>query len=267
MNIFQGKLLEMIKWFHQFCEDNNLRYYAIDGTMLGAMRHQGFIPWDDDIDVGMPRQDYRKLEELMKQDTNGQYVLETPNSKAKEYCYPYSKIYDTTTTLVENQKYKIKRGLYIDVFPLDGFGRSFEEAKRNFKRIDRKRNLLLVKTSGIRKGRSLYKNIFVVLTRLVPINERKLLKEVSDPRGVCDFDNSIYGGNTFSAWKLKEIMPISYYGIPTLYRFEDFEIYGVEQADKYLEQIYGNWSKLPPIEEQVSHHDFLYCDLEKSWLS
>ena len=267
MNLFQNKLLEMIKWFHQLCKENHLRYYAIDGTMLGTMRHHGFIPWDDDIDVGMPRQDYRKLEELMKQNTNGRYILETPNTEAKEYCYPYSKLYDTTTTLVENQKYKIKRGLYIDVFPLDGFGTTLEEAKQIFKRIDRKRNLLLAKTSGIRKGRSLYKNISIVLTRIVPINERKLLKEVSESGDVCDFDNAIYGGNTFSAWKLREVMPISYYGKPTLYRFENIEIYGVEQADKYLEQIYGDWRKLPPIEKRVSHHDFIYCDLEKSWLS
>ena len=61
LNGIQLKLLEMFKWYHEFCVDNNLKYYALGGTMLGAIRHKGFIPWDDDIDVGMPRDDYNKF--------------------------------------------------------------------------------------------------------------------------------------------------------------------------------------------------------------
>jgi len=113
----QKYLLEMIRWFHDFCESHNLRYYALGGTMLGAVRHQGFIPWDDDLDVGMPREDYEKLYTLMKYHPGDRYMLETPYSDAPEFNYCFSKLYDTETTLVENLKYKIKRGLYIDFSP------------------------------------------------------------------------------------------------------------------------------------------------------
>ena len=111
-------LIAMMQWFHQFCIDNDIRYYVVDGTMLGAARHQGFIPWDDDIDVGVPRRDYEKLASILNEKTEGRYVLETPDSPAKEFIYTYSKLYDTTTTLVEHARKDIRRGVFIDIFPL-----------------------------------------------------------------------------------------------------------------------------------------------------
>ena len=71
----QYQLLEMLRWFHDFCEKNKLRYYVLGGTMLGAIRHKGFIPWDDDIDVGMPRGDYQKLIRLMSKKESGRYMV------------------------------------------------------------------------------------------------------------------------------------------------------------------------------------------------
>lgn len=266
MNAIQTKLLEMIKWFHLFCVKNELRYYALGGTMLGALRHQGFIPWDDDLDIGMPRNDYERLEALMKDIQDERYMLETPNTPNLDFCYSYSKLFDKTTTLVENQKYKIKRGLYIDIFPLDGLGNTLDEAKENYKKVERKKNILLIKTSGIRKGRSFYKNALVVLAKLLPMNEEKLRREVSNAAKILDYDEAVYGGNSLGAWRFKEIMPISYMGTPKLYKFEDTEIYGAERADDYLTNIYGDWRQLPPKEKQITHHDFIFCNLNQSWL-
>ena len=80
-------LLDMFSWFHEFCVQNGLRYYALGGTMLGAARHGGFIPWDDDIDVGMPREDYMRLEALMGSSPQEPYILETPYSKAFTWTF------------------------------------------------------------------------------------------------------------------------------------------------------------------------------------
>lgn len=267
MNEIQKKLVKMMNWFHDYCVQENLRYYALGGTMLGAMRHQGFIPWDDDIDIGMPRKDYERLEKIFDNQTNTKYMLETPSSKENDFCYPYAKLFDKETTLIENQKYKIVRGLYIDIFPLDGLGDNLESAKEKYKQVEHNRNLLLLKTSGIRKGRSLSKNAAICLFKLIPINEKKLLRKVAGLGNVQDYDTSEFGGNTLGAWRWKEIMPVKYMGTPTLYQFENMKIFGAENADAYLSHLYGDWKKLPPKEKQVTHHDFIYIDLNTSWLS
>ena len=121
MTELQNRLLIMLKWFHEFCVEHNLRYFALGGTLLGAIRHKGFIPWDDDIDVGMPRADYNKLMELSDQ-IQSPYVLETPQSPAKDFIYAYCKLFNTDTTLIEKRKKNMKRVIYIDIFPLDGLG-------------------------------------------------------------------------------------------------------------------------------------------------
>lgn len=117
LSALQSRLLLILKWYHEFCTQNNLRYYLLGGTMLGAARHSGFIPWDDDIDVGMPRRDYEQFLKLTQNKRFGNFTIEDMHTKNKDYCYGYAKIYDVNSTLVENTRYKIKRGIYIDLFP------------------------------------------------------------------------------------------------------------------------------------------------------
>lgn len=262
------KLTEMLEWFHVFCQEHNLRYYILGGTMLGAVRHGGFIPWDDDIDVGMPRADYLKLEKLLT-DKTGRYVLETPNTGARDYFYPFSKLYDTTTTLIENTRYKIKRGIYLDIFPIDGIGNTLEESKNNYEAINKKFNFLLTRIGGVRKGRVWYKNAAVIVSRMIPnfvINNKKVLLDLVNLCEKRDFDTCEWCGNLVGAWRFKEVMPKEIMGEPKLYKFENIEVYGSQDADGYLTHLYGDWRKLPPKEKQVTHHDFIMCDLHKSYL-
>ena len=261
----KSKLLDILEWFHNFCKEHGLRYYALGGTMLGAARHNGFIPWDDDVDVGMLRKDYEKLAELLD-GAEGKYRLETPHTKAKDYYYAFSKLYDTETTLIENSKYKIKRGIYLDIFPLDGIGNSEEEYRENYKRIDKLNNLLMLKVAGFRKGRSFYKNLGVALFRLVPLSPKKLLYKLDKACAEIDYDEAAYCGNLVGAWGVREIVPKDVMGKPTIYPFEHLEICGVEKPDEYLTSLYGNWRQLPPKEKQVSHHDFIALDLHTPYL-
>lgn len=270
MNELQSKLLDMFSWFHEFCEQNGLRYYMIGGTMLGAYRHGGFIPWDDDIDVGMPRTDYEKLEKLLCDGSEKRFVLETPNTASDDYYYAFSKLYDTSTTLVENTRYKLKRGIYIDIFPLDGIGDTRESAEKNYSKVYRLHNLLLTRVSGIRKGRKWYKNLAVTVAGLVPnfvLNNKKLLLRFVDLCKKYDLDECEWGGNLVGAWRFKEIMPREILGEPTLYDFEGIRAYGPEKPDEYLTSLYGDWRKLPPVEKQVTHHDYIMCDLNSSYIN
>ena len=83
MTELQERLLRLLKWYHEFCVANDLKYYAIGGTALGAVRHGGFIPWDDDVDVGMPRPDYERFKELANEKINGKtsFFAEFPSEK------------------------------------------------------------------------------------------------------------------------------------------------------------------------------------------
>lgn len=265
MNELQSRLLDMLKWFHMFCEKNGLQYYVLGGTMLGAVRHQGFIPWDDDIDVGLPRDDYEKLKQLMNDTTfENRLILEEP-FKNKDFIYPYCKLYDTSTTLIENAKRKVKRGIYIDVFPLDGIGNTEMESKRNYKKIKKLKTLVTLKVVGFRHGRKFYKNVGVALFRLVPLNPGRLLKELVNECSKYPYNKYAYCGNLVGNWG-GEIVPRSVMGTPALYKFETIEVYGAEKADEYLTSLYGDWRKLPPIEKQVTQHDYVELDLRRSYL-
>jgi len=246
-----------------------LRYYVIGGTALGAARHKGFIPWDDDIDVGMPRADYERLERLMETESAGRYVLETPHTEAEDYFYSCSKIYDTNTTLVENTRLRIKRGVYLDIFPLDGIGNSEEESARNYKPIQRKFNFLLARVTGIREGRSWLKNVAVRIAQIIPewiVDNKKLLLSLEISRKKNDYDECLWVGGLLGAWRFKEVMPKEYFGEPTLYEFEKHAVYGPQQIDAYLTRSYGDWHKWPPVEKRISNHDFVEIDLSKSYL-
>ena len=266
----QEYLLGMIKWFHEFCKDNEIRYYALGGTMLGAVRHKGFIPWDDDIDVGVPRKDYEKLRRICKESSKEEkYRFEFPDSQSNEFATPYAKLYDTGTTLIENYYKTYKRGIFIDIFPLDGTGNSYKESYRYYKQLKAVYNLFMTRVAAINKRRHPVKNASIVLGRLIPdrlLPVRSLRVYLDRKASQKDFDKMIYGGNVFGNWGLKEIMKTSIMGEPKEYEFNGITIYGVEKYDEYLSNLYGDWQKLPPKEKRVTHHDYLILDITKSYL-
>ena len=264
----QAKLLPMLAWYHRFCVENGLRYYLLGGTMLGAARHKGFIPWDDDIDVGMPRNDYEKFLRLTKKQTFGPFVVEGIDTEAKDFFYGYAKIYDTTTTLVENTRYQIKRGVFIDLFPLDGVADKREDITSFYKPILNKYRLLLARTCAIRENRKWYKNVAVYIARAIPnvmLDNKKLMLSIDEMCRKKDFDKCKYVGNLYGNWGEREIMERSIMGEPVLYNFEGLDVYGASDYDGYLTSLYGNWRRLPPKEKQVTHHDFVELDLDRGY--
>lgn len=264
----QKKLLEMFEWFHKYTKENSLRYYIVGGTLLGAVRHQGFIPWDDDIDVAMPREDYNKLAKLLSV-KNDKYIMESPNYCSNDYYYAYAKLYDTSTTVTEYCNGYITRGIYIDIFPLDGIGNTIEKAKNNYRYIDILYKLLMTKTCLIRKERKWYKNFAIRIAKFIPnklLNVKALINKINDLCSKHSFDDSNYVGNLLSTYGFKDVVQKSVYGTPKLYSFDGIKVYGVEDYEKFLTNVYGNWRELPPIEKRISLHDFFEFDLNKSYL-
>lgn len=267
MTDFQQKVYDMFKWFHTFCVENDVKYYAIAGTALGAVRHSGFIPWDDDIDVGLPRKEYEKLISLMDGKQFGDYVLEKP-LQYKDSIYGFAKIYDTSTTLIEGSRYDSKRGVYIDVFPLDGAGNDYAEALQRFRSILKTRRWVYNKVCKLRKKRGLKKNLASLIVRAIPFTSwRKLNIVVDNKAKELEYDTSEYVANYYGAWGAeREMCKREVYGTPKLYKFEDGEMYLPEDADKYLTTMYGDYMTPPPVEKRVSHHGFIYCSLTESYL-
>lgn len=264
MDDFQKKLVDMLRWLVEFLEKNNLRYYVVEGTMLGAVRHEGLIPWDDDIDIGMPRADYEKLIELLSNPID-HYVVESYESPAKDYVYAFAKFYDINTSMTEKLYKNVKRGVYIDIFPLDGLANTKEEALKHYKKIDMRNMLLATKVCALRKGRKFLKNCAIIVGRCIPVNIKKLIKKINRLCKEHDFDSCDYVVNSMSTYRSREIMEKRIYGEPTRYKFEDFYVYGPEKADEYLTLLYKNWRQFPPEDKRHAEHDFIDLDLNKPY--
>lgn len=267
MTELQSKLVEMLEWFHEFCKENNIKYYALGGTALGAIRHNGFIPWDDDVDVGLPRKDYDKLIALMKGKRIKNYILEQPLEN-KDFVYPYCKIYDTETTLIENTRYKTRRGIYLDIFPLDGVGDSYQESINNFKKVERKINWISAKTCSLNKNKKMFRNIAILFARCVPefiCGWRKTFTKVDEMCRSKSFDDCKYIVNYAGNWREREICEKKTFGESKLCKFENIEICIPNNSHDYLTKMYGDYMKFPPKEKQKTHHDYLYLDLYKGY--
>lgn len=269
MTELQSKLVDVLGWFHDFCQKNRLKYYIIAGTLLGAVRHKGFIPWDDDIDVGMPRPDYEKLRSMAKEKQDGRFRFEFPSLDNKEYPYTYGKVYDTTTTFNEKLRKIVRRGIYLDIFPIDGIGDDKETAIKNYKSIKWRINLNSMISCAFLKRRSLKKNLAIAVGRVISplfVRKRKLVKKIDDLCKRYDFESSKIVSNLLGGSGAKGMMPKEYFGEPTLIQFESLTVYGLQQPEKYLSSMYGDYMTLPPEDKRVSLHDSVYCDLNKSYL-
>ena len=258
----QARLLSMVKQFHSFCENEKVVYYILAGTCLGAYRHKGFIPWDDDIDVGLPRSQYEVLINEKAKNLPDNLEIITHRS-SKGYPYNFAKLIDKNTTLIEADYQNFVGGLYIDIFPLDGVcNNSF------FDKIRRKRLYYLhgsaMYNCSTAEKKSLLKRLFMAYTKKKDLN--KIQNKVDVIMEKYSFEESEIIANYLGSWKEKEVMEKRLFGTPKLYEFEDTMLYGPELMPEYLEKMYGDFMKLPPEEERVHRHGIHYLDLNNSYL-
>ncbi|MDE6647303.1 MAG: LicD family protein [Prevotella sp.] len=257
----QLKILENLILLHQVCEKHNLRYYLWAGSMLGAVRHGGFIPWDDDLDIAMPRRDYDLLVSHAKEWLPEPLEMVSFETDPERYPLPFAKLQDASTTLVERQHLRYVGGIYIDVFPLDGMPKSRVCQRIHFIYYQwLKKALYFVHRDPFKHGHGVSSWLPLLCRKLYTMQGlqekiRQLQKEYDydECSLVVDHDDG-----------LKGVIEKSSLGNPTPVLFENATVWGVEKADEYLKQKYGDYMIIPNVEHQ-RQHNFHLLDLEKSY--
>ena len=243
--------------FSEFCEKNNLRYYLTYGTLLGAVRHKGFIPWDDDIDVNMPRDDYDKLQTLLKNNNykiNDHIILKTPESK--NYQYQFCKIIDNRTIVYEkNIKNKYQTSIWIDIFPLDNIPENTKKQKHFISTLIRKRKHYFYTFEKSFNGKSLIGKIKYTIVKIIMtpvcklINQKCRIAKLATKYKNLETDLIFFSlnGDAYKTIFNKNVLE------QTDLLFENRKFKTFKNYDKVLTQLFGNYMELPPVEQRISH--------------
>lgn len=273
-SMYKDILIKTLKAFDKFCKDNNLTYFACGGTLLGAVRHRGIIPWDDDIDVVMPINDFQKLQSLKNKCTSSGYEIKDYNDEG--YYLPYIKFIDRNTTIWEVKENEYVIGVFIDVFPLfstngnlaanytkiEEYKRLFNRLSSGYKKYPLKTlikaimNLQLRNVYGWIKGLLYYKH-FQIKMRQVFIDYHEKLASVN---------SGDYLINYFATYPVeKELFKKEWFEESTLLPFEDTQISVPSKYHEILNNMFGDYMTPPPVEQRVSHHYLYFMDLNRRW--
>lgn len=252
----QERIYNILEQFATFCDKHQLEYRLCGGTMLGAIRHQGFIPWDDDIDISMPRPDYNRLLELSKNETVGDAMVLYAYEKGN-LNYPFAKLLDINTrienTFVENDG---SESLWIDILPVDGLPLDASELSQHYKKIAFYRRLLMISLSKFGTGTSLTKK----LVKLVLAPMLRIIK----PSWYCDKINQLaqkydyqtnqqVGVVSWGLYGVAESMPKKDYQEFVYKTFEQGRFKAPRGWDSYLTSLYKDYMKLPPEDKRKTH--------------
>lgn len=237
----QLKILEMIKDIDIVCKKNNIPYYLAYGSCLGAVRHNGFIPWDDDFDICLKYEDYKKFIDVCKKDLDpSKYFVQTLETDPNYYL-SFAKIRNIQTTLIEeNNKFEnMVNGVYVDVFPLVGYPNS----KFKKKLFDINRAFALSANRNVINNKFLY-FIFKLILRI--FGKKNIIKHCTKQclKYKCEDCNqiiSVFDGDGIQI----NLTSNEVLGQPTYVKFEDTMLPIPENYDPYLKNVYGDYMKLP----------------------
>ena len=246
--------LSIMDYIHNICQKNNINYSLAYGTLLGAVRHNGFIPWDDDIDIALVRQEYDKLYKVIEKDNNNIYKVVSHKNNSN-YPYPFYRVYDSRT-VYENGYINsdIELGICVDVFPFD----TYKDVSNEIRRLDTFRQLSVYTFYGIRDKNSMLSNVIRYLLVLVFRCTRvktwnKKMNELAKKEVKSEYIDYLMEKKNYvtkiDANSLDNVIDASFEG-------RQYKI--PEKYNHILSTIYGNdYMEIPPLEKRVQHDDFI----------
>lgn len=265
MTPLQQKETEILELFIRLCTKLGLAYYLVCGTALGAVKYQGFIPWDDDVDVAMPRQDYERfLEQAPALLPEGMFL----QNYRTDLAFPqiFSKLRNSNTTYIEKSAagLPINHGIYIDIFPLDGY----PEDPREQRKLERKKRLYLhMLGAAFAEPAPLHSRILYRIKRVLGFHRRTAQIARSYERMISSFpleESSLWCNHGNWQGKL-EYAPREQYAAGAPAVFEGLQVRIPERYQEYLTQKYGDYTQDPPVQEQIGHHYYEVCDTQRPY--
>lgn len=255
--------IEILKYIDEFCIKNKLRYSIAYGTILGAVRHGGFIPWDDDLDICMPREDYERFIKLWK-DTD-KYLLQNHNTNT-DFTQSFTKIRKKNTAFVQKTDIGLDyhKGIFVDVFPFDKVPDS--AIKRKIQSVNVMFYNLYMRGYAPRKGGSIVRLASKFILKLTP-RSKYLKKSNKYLSKICKYN---YDG-TFKYFDASITGTMHMYYDNDIFdnmkriKFENIEVFILNKIDHYLEICYGDYMKLPPESEQTWYHHPILIDFEHNY--
>lgn len=247
-------ILEIANEVKRICDNNGIKYFLLFGSCLGAVRHKGFIPWDDDMDIGMLRKDYIRFLKICNKELSPKFYLQTLENEIN-YPFEFSKIQIRNTTFIEDfsKDAEVSHGIFLDIFPIDQLPNN--QLERRIYKLNNKilKNLIWVKCgygSRDQKHGIKYK-IFSLLSHVSSINRMKSLRRNLLEKYSLENMNECFIGDY-----PKKVLPIILFSDTKEYEFEGNYFSGIKDYDNYLTLLYGNYMQLPPESKRSTHSNY-----------
>lgn len=256
MNKPQTKLYELLVEFDRICKKNKINYFLDGGTFLGAVRHKGFIPWDDDLDVSMLRKDYDKFVKVINKDLKSSYFFQDMDTDPNYGCiFGKLRIKNTKYTERISINTKAKDGIFIDIFPFDNISDNPKKAKIQFLKILIYRLMLLNKNKYIIEANTCIKKMELFIIKILSIfnTKKHIKKRINNLLIKYNNRQTNYLCNYSTPYFNKIMFDKKWFRSYDKYEFENNKFSSLKDYDLYLKYLYNDYMKLPPVEKRVSH--------------